>query len=221
MKILSIGDSWSAGVWGTIDEQYKPVDAGYLTTLRNYAHVDNYWNFSNKQSIINFEKHYNHDVVLFFVTDPLRDLAASMQAYNFMIGDIKTANDLKLAHQILLSSTINYFQGIDNVFFIGGCQTLKNYQHGNVLIDSVSHLITNGTYTHPAIYDSGWSGCMDLENLDRDLIDLVYENRKQQDTMSSKKFSKWFGPEGYHPNSYSHEILGNEIAKKLELKGEI
>lgn len=218
MRILSIGDSWSAGVWDVVDGKHKSVDIGYQKILQKYATVDNFWAFSNKESIINFEKYYKeYDIVLFFVTDPLRDLSSSLKSYAFNMDGIKTVDDLNFAHKILLNSTLQYLKYYKNLYLIGGCQSLLHLQDENILIHSVSSLVTDKQYTQHKLWDSGWGGCMDFDTADKSLVNYIWEIRKQQELMDTK-FKKWFYPDGYHPNKYSNNILGNELVKKLKLK---
>ena len=218
MRVLSIGDSWSAGVWNIVKGKHIPVDIGYQKILKKYATVDNFWAFSNRESIINFEKYYKeYDIVLFFVTDPLRDLSSSLKHYQFSMDGIKTPRDLNFAHKILLNSTYQYLKDYKNVYLIGGCQSLVSLPNENILISSVSSLVTNQKYKQHDLWDSGWGGCIDFDTVHKSLVNYIWEIRKQQELMETK-FKKYFNPDGYHPNEYSNNILGNEIVKKLKLK---
>lgn len=220
MRILSVGDSWSAGVWDVIDGTHTVTGSGYKTELSQLGEVTNIWGFNNSHSLDVISRYHNeYDVVLFFVTDPLRDISDHEKIYSFYVNDFRTAGELLAVHSALLESTIQSAKRYGNkVKLIGGCQTLTHRNDCNIIIHSVSELVSKGQFRHPLIWDSGWSGMLNFEQANKDLIKLWKENRELQELMESEPFQKYFWPDGYHPNAYSNKILGEELVKILTPK---
>jgi len=223
MRILSVGDSWCAGVWDVVDDKHTLVDEGYQKIVKKHAKIKTCYGFSNREAVQNVIKyHKKFDLVLFFVTDPFRDLSNPDANHSFFIKEILTANELLTAHRVLLESTIQSLNAIDaDIRLIGGCQSLNHRSEDNIIIPCVSDLVSNKEYTHPFIWDSGWSSFLNFSifsNSSRDLMKLLVKNRQQQNAMESEPFQKYFWPDGYHPNANSHIILGNEIVKNITSK---
>jgi len=217
MHILSVGDSWSAGAWNIVDDKHVVDDIGYQHELNKIGKVTNYWTFNNNQALQNLYNHHHHyDVVLFFVTDPFRDITHYKKPYSFFVNDILTAGELLTAHNVLLESTMQALNSFGSkVKVIGGCQTLTHRDDKNIVVHSASELASNKEYTHPLIWDSGWSGIINYEKCKRDLLVELDKNRQLQDAMESEEFQKYFYPDGYHLNKKSNKILGEHLVKIL------
>ena len=220
MQILSVGDSWSAGVWDIVDGKHTVVDSGYKKELYKLGNLTNIWGFNNNQALHNISKYYNnYDIILFFVTDPLRDITDYEKSYSFFVNDFRTAGELLAVHHALLEATIQSAKRFgDKVKLIGGCQTLTHKTDENIIVHSVSELVSNNTYKHPLIWDSGWSGMLNYDRANKDLVKLWADNRELQDAMESDRFKKYFWPDGYHPNGHSNKILGEELVRIITSK---
>jgi hypothetical protein len=136
MQILSVGDSWSAGVWGVVDEKHTVTGSGYKLELSKIGNVTNIWGFNNSQALDTIVKYYdNYDVILFFVTDPFRDITHYKKSYSFFVNDFRTAGELLAVHNALLESIIQSTKRIGNkIKLIGGCQTLTHRNESNIII---------------------------------------------------------------------------------------
>ena len=216
MHILSVGDSWSAGVWDIVDGKHVVTEPGYKNELSTIGEVTNIWGFSNSQALDTIIKyHDNYDIVLFFVTDPFRDISDYEKNYSFYVNNLNTADELLAVHSSLLESTIQASRRFgDKVKLIGGCQTLVHRNDENIIIHSVSELVSQNHFRHPLLWDSGWGGILN-KNANKDLFKLWAKNRELQDSMESEYFQKYFWPDGYHPNAYSNKILGKELVRIL------
>ena len=71
------GDSWSCGVWDTINNEYRVSHLG----INHYLYTDNFHstNFSspgscNNENLNNLKRyHHDFDIKLFVITEPFRD----------------------------------------------------------------------------------------------------------------------------------------------------
>jgi len=220
MRILSVGDSWAAGIWDIRGGKHVNTGPGYVKQLNKIAEVDVMWGWNNQEALFNIAKHHHdYDVVLFFVTDPFRDITNPKKHYSFYVNDFLTADELIKANETLLESTIQSANSFEaNIKLIGGCHSLKHRNDSNIIIHSVSELVSDGKYNHPRLWDSGWGGMLNFDNCSKDMSRVWLENREQQLKMESEPFQEYFWPDGYHPNAYSNKILGKELVKILTSK---
>lgn len=217
MHILSVGDSWSAGVWDVNNEKHNVVDKGYQQQLNEIGTVKNIWSYNNNQALQNLYLHHeDYDVVLFFFTDPFRDITHYKRRYSFFVNDILTAGELLSSHAALLESTMQALNAFGSkVKVIGGCQNLNHRDDKNIIVSCASELVSNNEYQHPLLWDSGWSGMINFDNCKKDLLKELDKNRQLQDAMESQQFQKYFWPDGYHLNKHSNNILGEHLVKIL------
>lgn len=229
MKILTCGDSWSRGEWDCNDQGHGVTHNGINDYFQNSGYqIHNIHRFSNKQSISELKKYLlteSPDVILYFFTDPFRDLVDLKNPSRFIDFEYlaKDINSFVNLHQKLLNKSLKELDKIGKkIYILGGCQRLtkQKYKNIEILIESISELVCP-EYTHPLYWDSGWSSFLKFEsvNFNRKFFDLVEANHKLQWSMETDEFAEMFRPDGLHPNRHAHYKLYDFLKKNLnELK---
>jgi len=221
MKTILIGgDSWGCGEWTWFSkrnygvshkglEQYL-VDDGF--SVVNSAQGGS----SNSKSISRVAQqldHGNYDHIVWFQSDPLRDLKYT--TFNSLFNSYQQVLD---CHKELLNSSYEQLNQLGNkVICVGGCSKLdpdiRNYDNLIPLVDSMIELIIPHIIA-PKIWCNDWLHYIDA-NTNKSLIrlfDRLLVDKKIQEQITAEPI---MNPCGYHPNRDGHRILFDVVKEFL------
>jgi len=218
MKTILIGgDSWGCGEWTQFSEskygvshkgleQYL-VDDGF--SVVNSAQGGS----SNRNSISRVAQqldHGVHDHIVWFQTDPFRDL--KYVTLNSLFISYQQVLDY---HKELLNSSYKLLNQLGNkVICIGGCSKLdpdiRNYNNLIPLVDSMIELVIPNV-TAPNIWCNDWLPYID-SNANESFFDRLLIDKKIQEQISAEPI---MNPCGFHPNREGHRILFDVVKEFL------
>ena len=206
------GDSWSCGVWDTINNEYRVSHLG----INHYLYTDNFHstNFSspgscNNENLNNLKRyHHDFDIKLFVITEPFRDFYYNPKLYDSnktFEQNCKTLVDSQLKEIETLCG--------ESCIVVGGLHKINT---DNKFMYSANWCeLIDSKADWPVYYaDPGQLG-QKLKNNEivvKDLLDTRNDEEyceKYFKTMAD--LPKYFWPDGRHPNILGHKILYKEI----------
>jgi hypothetical protein len=219
MKFCIAGDSWGCGEWGD-DKQghYTVLHAGLEFFLKQHHEVVNLSkgatgnNFAVSQ-LTHVLQHDEFDYILWFQTDPLRDITNLLSKESITF-------DVLLEENRQQKNTV--YCALNNlgvkIHCMGGCSKLDldlMAQYPNLIayIPSIPEWL-EPNYVHPDIWVSGWQKLISRQ-LDIDSLDQLVECKKMQDQLDDYK--KYFWPDGRHLNQLGHQVLFDKISRDFKL----
>ena len=238
--ILLAGDSWACGEWGErssvkISSHRKPtfkkegygvIHPGINKHLKLAGHkVRLVHHFANNHAIDLLEEYLktrNPTIILFFVTDPLRnttladETSVTKKSFLSIIQHLATRENFEKFHHECLHENFQRLNKLKRkIYLIVGCQRIykeeiKQYKNLICLTECLAELVCP-EYNFPNFWDSGWSKNIKWTKQPkskRKWFDYFYdENAKQWEMYHNNKWRPWFHPDGHHPNRYSHELF--------------
>jgi len=207
-KILIVGDSWGCGEWPEPFKRYDSSHSGLEFYLKEYrCDVTNVsrGGYSN-ENIFNSLKdqmHHSYDVILWFQTDPIRNLrpfADNLEIFK------KEKEDFISAHDGLLDSVYEKFNSLGiPIYCLGGaCKLdlvlLEKYSNLIPIIPSIIEMLGG---KHIRIWPSGdWITSKETTSVfSYSLTDYLYHECKIDLDKT------WFYPDGRHPNREAHKKI--------------
>jgi hypothetical protein len=233
-KVLIGGDSWGMGVWNDgADASYHTVhkgleqlllDEGYTVYNCSVSNSSNKDSISRLASLVN-QRYETGDVVIWIQSDPTRDLrdtdmtdaVIDTGSVTGLIKRVLNENYTALSKIALEHGTIIHAVG-------GLCNLdvdlLRQYPLIDASVPSWVHLLVSDLYpevnTRSVLGDvacnvKGLALSRMTDDLRRLVIDELY------DLNETKHFylNDMFAPDYRHPNLAGHEILFNELKKKI------
>ena len=210
-KILIIGDSWGCGEWRWSRPGVGgPVHPGLELYLKEYGcDVTNLsvGGSSNSEILDRLNDcikiNNSYDVIIWFQTDPLRDLQP--YADNIEIFK-KDKEDFILVHDELLDSIYAKFNSLNlPIYCLGGTtklnlELLKKYPNLHPVIPSIIEMFGE---VHIRIWPSStWiKDPQVLKSLSHSLVDYLHSE------CNPKLSQEWFHPDGKHPNRKAHKKI--------------
>lgn len=236
MKIFIAGDSWGEGEQGRGFRVIHPGLEQYLKDLGYAVFNTSKSDSSNQESLTRLqsaaaENYEPGDLVLFIVTDPLRDLRPYTDLTQLIIeeGGV-TALTVKMFHQACASINEQPWR----THLIGGIanytpEMLKGYDNLVPLVPSWSELLIGHKPFFESYRNKYWSlawsdwtiNTIDIDYMKvhhPELVRQVVNELWQLDiTMKEVWNDNIFRPDGVHPNRTGHLWLFNNIVEKLGL----
>lgn len=217
---LIAGDSWGCGEWGS--DPYEVKHTGLQHFLEQSGHeVKNISKGGNSNSgtFILLENSLQAepvpDYIIWFQTDPLRDLRPYDNFKN-----IVTIEHMQAISKVRLYLTYKKLNNLGvKIYCIGGLSKLniklmKDYKNLIPMIPSVKELCVPD-HCHSNIAFSDWIKFISKEFQDFDeLISIKHEFDNFFENPSNKVF---FWPDGVHPNRYGHKIIFDKLCDTLGL----
>ena len=225
-RIMIMGDSWACGEWGD-DPDYRNTHPGTAQYLREAGHtVINMADggASNWSQIDRISPHHelshnlvDAEVVLWFITDPLRDIKGSQPA---------TIKDLNITQTRLLTDsmkTLATVVGDREVWLVGGVGVVpawvKTRHPGwRVIVpdllrwllphSDVSSMHLNRTWRYGDC-DSALLDHFEIEEQRVASFQWRAEHRRDSDE------HRLFWPDGSHPNREAHRLLTEQLILPL------
>ena len=224
MKILLVGDSWTA------KPRTRTYVAGPLSIedhLTSFGHeVTN--SASSGQSnwfVINILKSHllnkTFDKIVFVQTEPLRDnkYAKSNTGWQDLVQDKKWFDDhlhLLSIQQDILDETYKILNDIDlPIYLLGGCskvdtELLSKYSNLTCIMPSIPEMLSPG-YTHPTIFGvSEWQKRID-DKWDLDTIDYIIDQIKSTEWLHDN--CPYFFVDPAHPDIDGYRMVAEHILK--------
>lgn len=212
-KIIHIGgDSWGCGEWSHDSssilhkglEQYL-LDDGY--NVYNTSQGDS----SNKDAIDRIIVSPSSDLLIWFQTDPMRDLRPfvdiEINSYEYVIN--LSARLLEQSYQRLDTLGIP-------VYCIGGVTKLdldkiKSYNNLIPIIPSAVEMLT--PYRHPIFWKPGWTRKIS-RNIDIKCLREIHRHVISNEVFLSRACPEYFYPDGCHLNRHGHQKV-YEVIKEI------
>jgi hypothetical protein len=224
-NILLCGDSWACGEWDFIISENTYGVSDY--TWDNYFYYKPNINFktcgkancSNYDSYLQLKsaiKDFSPDVILWMQTDPIRDLRPYDNIYNLFSSYeifIKKQNEL-------LDNTYSLFDSFNaKIYCLGGTSKLNlhllsKYKNLVPFIESIKEFLYPNLI-HQEICISDWREKIFSMNLEKDMLDILYENFTIQRLTQKKEFAYYFSPDGGHPNRTAINVVCNYIYNNI------
>ena len=201
--VLIAGDSWGCGEWSVEDgPATRVIHRGLEQFLIDYGcSVTNLseggsTNFTQAQKLVLELNHTKPDVVIWFQTDPMRDLG-SLNSDTFP----KDLAEMIVAQQQRLDTVYEKLNNLGiPIHCIGGASKLDEtllvkYSNLKPIIPSIIEMFGG---THPVCWISSWIQLDSLKFSDKLLSEL--------DEVAATTFlpREWFYPDGVHPNREAH-----------------
>jgi len=243
-KIMMMGDSWACGEWvhektgedqmdGKWTYSYQVAHQGTAQYLReaghqvisvaeggsnNWAQVDRLQPYHAMQRDRDSGRNLRDaDVVLWFTTDPLRDLKDSQPT---------TMADFQARPDSLLRGNMDTLRGIVGdrpVWIVGGVGVVPQwvqtrYPTWRVIVPDLVRWLIPGSVLSTVHLCRGWR----YGDCDLDLLD--HHEREEQRASSflwraehrlDSDEHRYFWPDGYHPNRETHRRLTQELILPL------
>ena len=214
-RIIIAGDSWGCGEW-----DFDPIETGHIITHKGieqyflddgYAVVNLCKGGASNNFAINSLRNYPNitdgDIILWFQTDPLRDL----QPYDGFHEEFTNYDTIITAQEKLLEQTYTNLDSIGyKIICIGGCSKLRirpqNPYYNLIPILASFAEFAFVEYVHPEVWFSDWYYLVDRQ-FDLDSLDKLLYNKELQDQLRLPKNQNWVSPDGQHPNRIAHRKL--------------
>lgn len=232
-NICIVGDSWGCGEWDRVPDygytvthlgieqflRYPPESgAKCLVTNLSVGGSDNLSSLGRLHTALQVQ---TFDLVLWFISDPLREMAyfdhESVETFGYQ--QLIDFNDAWLLTTLQSAEKLG-----QDIYCLGGSTKLQKamfdqFTKLKLYMPSVAEWLCP-TYRHPRLWQSNWLKFVDtkfdLETLDR----LIFDKRLQDSLAADKRYSDFFMPDGGHPNRHGHHLLYHKIARDFNLKGE-
>jgi len=241
-RIMIMGDSWARGEWGKgSDDQYQVLHPGTRRFLEEAGHsvisvADA--GTSNWAQLDRISPHHSlqrnrdsggnladADLVLWFVTDPLRDLRdlndlKDQDSWYTTMADFQTRPDSLLEGNM---DTLRGLVGDRPVWIVGGVGVIPSWVQARhprwrVIVPDLMRWLVPGSDVSVMHLNRCWR----YENCDEELLDY---HEKQEQRVSNFRWRaehrpasdehKWFWPDGAHPNREAHRKLTQELILPL------
>jgi hypothetical protein len=224
-RIMMMGDSWACGEWGD-DPTYRNTHPGTAKYLEQAGHeVINMaeGGASNWSQIDRISPHHalshnlrDADVVLWFMTDPLRD--SDLQP--------STMRDLHITQTRLLTDsmkTLATIVGDREVWLVGGAGSVPNWvktRHPGwrvIVPDLLRWLVPDSGVSAMHLNRTWRYGECDPAMLDHFEMEeqRVASFRWRAEHRTASDEHRWFWPDGSHPNREAHRRLTEELILPL------
>jgi len=226
-SILIIGGSWACGEWGNHGGQYQVLHPGTSQYLQQAGHrVINMaeGGASNWSQIDRISPHHalghnlrDADVVLWFMTDPLRDIKGPQPS---------TIRDLHREQTRLLTDSMKNLAKIvgDREVWLVGCvgrvleRVSTDHPGWRVVVPDLLRWLVPASEVSAMHLDRTWRyGDCDPELLDHhergEQTVASFRWRAEHRTASDEH--RWFWPDGSHPNREAHRRLTQELILPL------
>jgi len=215
MNVLIAGGSWGCGELTQIRGKHVVTHLGIEQYFKDAGHTVTNMSRrggSNKQAVNDIKEQFkNFEIILWFQTDPIRDL----RPYR----DVSFSFDKIIAQQKeLINNTYYELNNIGKTIYCIGSSTeldielIEQYNKLIPLIRSITALLAP-TYNHPKVWLSEWINYLTKKNISYNDLDKYVSEKKLQDDLYNYKDLFW--PDGVHPNRYGHKILFDYITAKL------
>ena len=212
MRILISGDSWGCGEWGKdSNNKYKVLHRGLEDYLINDKHIVKNISVAGgsiSDTIQNLKKNNinEYDFVIFFQTDPLRNL----RPYHKIYEKFLSFNDIIKIQDEILDDSYNLLDNIGiKIYCIGGCSKInidkiKNYNNLILVLPAITEFLLP-EYNHPLVWASDIIHRDDiLRKLNYNVVIDISEEKRKQDMLFNKEYAHYFGTDGRHPNRLGH-----------------
>ena len=222
MKICITGDSWGCGEWDKINGKYQTSHLGTEFFLK-----EKYPNFEiinvskggscNKEAINRLSEIDNVDCVIFFQTDPLRELEPYKSNKTYL--DWKSYDDICSTQKNLAKDA---YKKLDTygvpVLMIGGCSKvyvdlIEQTKNLIPLIPSIAELLIPNFVQSTLCVDMWVNNIEIVFNDSKYLEDL---NKIQKDVDNDKNALKqcagYFYPDFSHANRKAHRVIANIVS---------
>jgi hypothetical protein len=229
---MILGDSWACGEWGD-DPTYRNTHPGTEQYLKEAGHTvitvaDG--GSSNWAQLDRISPHHPYqrdrnsghnlaeaDVVLWFVTDPLRDTQGSQPT---------TIKDLKITQTRLLTDSMNTLAtvvGDREVWLVGGVGVVPAWvrtrqPRWRVIVPDLLRWLVPDSDVSPVHLNRTWRyGDCDTALLDHFETEeqRVASFRWRAEHRPASDEHRWFWPDGSHPNREAHRRLTQELILPL------
>ena len=216
---LIAGDSWSCGEWGHDPYEVKHLGLQYFLEqsgheVKNISKGGN----SNSGTFILLENSLQAepvpDYIIWFQTDPLRDLRPYDNFKN-----IVSIEHMQAISKVRLYLTYKKLNNLGvKIYCIGGCYKLDDtiisrFENLHALIPSVIELCLP-KFNH-TLWFSDWIPFLSKDFLD---FDELMEIKNINDNLSlDKKNRLFFYPDGRHANRLGHRLIYNVVCDQLKL----
>lgn len=212
------GDSWGCGVWDFNEQgDYLVVHKGFQHFLEEAGFkVSNYSRAGQGLETYFSEPVGNEDVIIVFLTDPLRDIDTSpFSSYSELVTINKLLQQMfykRIRSKILTQITVP-------IIILGGCSKVQVDIMNKIvgLICEVPSILEffYPKFKHPQIWFSDW-----LEDLDKRFsledLDLFIADKKAQDSIMDGPFTEFTVPDGRHPNLEGCKKLADFYIPRLK-----
>jgi hypothetical protein len=200
--ILIAGDSWGCGEWSGTNNPYHVTHLGlehflieYGCSVINLSEAGS-TNYTQAEKIKLELSHTKPDVIIWFQTDPMRDLG-SLDSNTFP----KSLAEMKVVQQQRLDTVYEKLNNLRMpIYCIGGVTKLDEtllvkYNNLKPIIPSVIEMFGG---TQPSCWISSWIQLDSLKVSDNLLTEL--------EEVAATTFlpREWFFPDGVHPNRKAH-----------------
>ena len=215
---LIAGDSWSCGEWG--HDPYEVKHLGLQYFLEQSGHEVKNISKPGCSNIVssslledNLKTGSRYDYILWFQTDPLRDL----RPYN-SFKNIVSIEQMKVINKARMLITYKKLNNLGvKIYCIGGCYKLSDaiqkFENLHVLIPSVIELCLP-KFNH-TLWFSDWIPFLSKDFLD---FDELIEIKKMNDNLGSdKELRHFFYPDGLHANRLAHHLIFKVACDQLKL----
>ena len=230
-SFLITGDSWGLGEWAVREHSVQPagLKSRYIThsglhyyleqeghQVINISHAGQSNKVITRLLKLHLETHSNYDYIIWFQTDPLRDL----RPYTKSFTKLTTNNELIDNRNILLNDTYTLLNSLNKtIHCIGGCSKLnvdaiQSCANLIPIIPSVIELCLP-EFIQPPISFSDWINFIPKDFKDFDELITI---KKNLDLFYTEPvYQKYFWPDGSHVNRYGHKIIFDKVCDTLGL----
>lgn len=223
MRVLICGDSWGCGEWGwDSSKKYCVTHSGLQYYFERDGHEVinlsapskcNMFSYNRILQYLSIDDNFDH--IIWFKTDPLRDLDDEL------IKQYSSFDDLMNSKIDMETKAYSAFNELGKrIECIGGAGKLNpdlisSYSNLNPLIVGITELLLD-EYEHPDLWASDWIFLIDRQ-FDLDSIDkLLIQKQKQDQLVEIEKYRKYFWPDGYHPNRHAWKIIYEYVLEKIK-----
>jgi lysophospholipase L1-like esterase len=221
---LIAGDSWGCGEWVNDSTGYRVIHNGLQQYLDEAGHLTKNVSKGGRSNLVSVRRlkaelfiKSDYDYVIWFQTDPLRDLRPYDKS---KFATFTNIDDMLASSSMLLNVTYKFLNTIGvPIYCVGGLSKLnielmKDYKNLIPMIPSVKELCVPD-HCHSNIAFSDWINYISKEFQDFDeLISIKHEFDNFFENPSNKVF---FWPDGVHPNRYGHKIIFDKLCDTLGL----
>lgn len=238
-QILLIGDSWARGIYDPVNTEWIP---GFDSILESYNIRINNLSIpgaSNKQVIERLELELQNrktpiNKVIWFQTDPMRDLKSSSQGYYMdqIISGVTQFNSIEVyVNEYLKDNVYKKLQMLAerynfDIIAVGGCSKVNSkiqneFNRFQKIIPSIPEILIKNLNDTVFYSPEGWA---DSEYADfvkksknKKLLDEWYKITGDIISKRESMYSciDYFYPDPHHPNHNGHVIIADILRQLL------